>query len=73
MINPEVQLGTLKLVVLEVEKERVRLHNRIPQSRMERDSIGEERASNKAKIEVLHQLFGYDYIQSIIDSALKDS
>ena len=71
MNNPEVQLATLKRVVFEVEKERARLHNRVHQGRLEQDTIGEVRAANRAKLEVLRQLFGYDYIQGIIDGALK--
>jgi hypothetical protein len=66
-----VEQGTLSLVVFQVDKERVRLGNIKPEDNNLVDKFDKSR--NEAKFEVLRQLFGYDYIQGIIDGALRDS
>lgn len=66
-----VEQGTLSLVVFNVDKERVRLGNIKPMNRDLETDLAQAR--NDAKFEVLRQLFGYDYIQGIIDGALVDS
>lgn len=66
-----VEQGTLSLVVFQVDKERIRLGNIKPKNTTIRSEL--DRARNEAKLEVLRQLFGYDYIQGIIDGALRDS
>jgi len=66
-----VEQGTLSLVVFQVDKERVRLGNIKPADSTLVDKF--DKARNEAKLELLRHLFGYDYIQRIIDGSLRDS
>jgi hypothetical protein len=66
-----VELSTLKRVISQINNEKVLLGNIKPEDSDQEAEIA--RARNAAKFEVLRQLFGYDYVQGVIDEALMGS
>jgi hypothetical protein len=77
--NPiiEARREILKIIVLDINSEKIRLSNIKPENTdlgvvtTEEDTKILE-AKNNAKLLVLRQLFGYDCIQGILDEALRE-